>query len=288
MLQYIDFYLLGDLNLLHRVDASNKVSQMSLSLQWKESFMSGRPQSFDEVEFRNFSQNGEDGLLLYIFSLIKPTNKKVVEICAGDGIECNAANLIVHHGWNGLLFDGDKKNIERGNRFYARCRDTFSFPPKVVQAWITKDNVNALISDNGFKGEIDLLSLDLDGNDYWILDAINVVSPRVIILEYLDAMGPTEAVTIPYKADFVCDTSNQLGMEYYGASLPAYAKLLKKRGYRLIGGLSMGLNAVFMRNDVGIGVFEEADMAQMFRHERILQRMRTLREKLLERDWINV
>src|SRR5579875_1056842 len=109
-----------------------------------------QPHSFWDAGLRCFSQSDEDGLLLYIFSLVGTTNKRVVEICAGDGIECNASNLIINHGWSGLLFDGDDKNIATGRRFYARCRDTCSQPPTFVHAWITADNVNSLISGHHF------------------------------------------------------------------------------------------------------------------------------------------
>lgn len=126
-------------------------------------------------------QNGEEGILLYIFSLIGTTNKKVVEISAGDRTECNAANLIINHGWYGLLIDGNKKLIERGIKFYSKCKDTASCPPFLKHAWITKENVNEIIKQEGFEGEIDLFSLDLDGIDYWLLKELSVVNHRVIV-----------------------------------------------------------------------------------------------------------
>ena len=103
--------------------------------------------SFEDTEFRAFSQNGEDGILLYVFSLIGMGGRRCVEICAGDGIECNTANLIVNHGWNGLLFDGDKRLIERGRAYYARLGGYVLLPPRLVNAWITRDNINELIKN---------------------------------------------------------------------------------------------------------------------------------------------
>src|SRR4029077_11273085 len=121
-----------------------------------------------DTEFRCFSQNGEDGILLYIFSILGTTNKRVVEIGAGDGIECNTANLIINHGWTGLLVDGDEANVAQGRRFYAECRDTFIRPPRFVHSWVSAENVNDLLRQHDFTGDIDLFSLDIDGVDYWL------------------------------------------------------------------------------------------------------------------------
>ncbi|MGA9351781.1 MAG: hypothetical protein WBW48_23680, partial [Anaerolineae bacterium] len=161
-----------------KTDYIEKGTQMLLSLKYREFLHNGVPlPSFEDVEFRAFSQNGEDGILLFIFSLIGTTNRKAVEICAGDGIECNTANLIVNHGWNALLFDGSEENIRRGRQFYSTCKDTALWPPTLVNTWITVENVNPLIINNGYEGDIDLLSLDLDGVDYWIWKAITCITP---------------------------------------------------------------------------------------------------------------
>jgi hypothetical protein len=214
---------------------------------------------FDDVEFRAFSQNGEDGILLFLFALLGTTNKKSVEICAGDGTECNTANLIVNHGWAGFLVDGSAENVACGKHFYAACRDTFIRPPTFVQAWITAETVNDLVRSQGFAGEIDLLSLDIDGVDWWVWKALDAVRPRVVVLEYHCAWGPDKAVTVPYRPDFRLDvTTNPY---YCGASLPAFVKLGRQKGYRLIGCQRNGFNAFFLRNDVGEDVFPEVDAA---------------------------
>ncbi|MFI5458329.1 MAG: hypothetical protein ACHRXM_23105, partial [Isosphaerales bacterium] len=111
-------------------------SQLVLANQYRALAHQGGPfPGFQDVEFRAFSQNGEDGILLYIFSLIGMGGRRCVEICAGDGIECNTANLIVNHGWTGLMFDGNAQLIERGRAFYSRHGDTRSLPPRLVNAW---------------------------------------------------------------------------------------------------------------------------------------------------------
>jgi hypothetical protein len=156
--------------------AADKGTQILLALQYRQLLQGENTlPGFGDVEFRCYSQNGEDGILHYIFSLIGTTNKKSVEVCAGDGIECNSANLIINHGWVGLLFDGSENNVTIARQFYSKCQETYFYPPTLVHAWITAENINELISSHGFCGEIDLLSLDMDGVDYWIWKAIEVL-----------------------------------------------------------------------------------------------------------------
>jgi len=165
--------------------ASEQLIQILLRQQYRDLASRGGPSlDFNDVEFCCNSQNGEDGILLYIFSLIGTTNRMVLEICAGDGIECNASNLILNHGFDGLLFDGDAQLIERGRAFYAAHANSRVRPPQLVGAWITAETINDQVTAHGFSGDIDLLSLDLDGNDYWIWKALTLIRPRVVVLEF--------------------------------------------------------------------------------------------------------
>jgi hypothetical protein len=190
-------------------------------------------------------------------------------MCAGIGRECNSANLIVNHGWHGLLFDGDDRNIAIGEQFYSTHPDTFSLPPSMIKAWITADNVNQLIEENGSSGEIDLFSLDVDGVDYWVWDALDVISPRVVVLEIQAAWMCQRSVTVPYDPGFVAswifvDEASGAKAQYGGASLPAFIKLARKKGYRLVGSNRTGFNVFFMRNDVGVEHFPEIDPESCF------------------------
>ncbi len=216
--------------------------------------------SFGDVEFRAFSQNGEDGILLYIFSLIGYVNKTCIEICAGEGIECNSANLILNYGWMGLLVDGDDGNVSRGKKFYARHRDTFSFTPAFAHAWVDRETVNNLIRSYGFEGEIDLLSLDLDGVDCWIWEVLDIVQPRVVVVETQCIWGAERSVSVPYHRDFKSPLIKGFGV-YSGASLPAFVKLGRRKGYRLVGTQAPGFNAFFVREDVGADVLPEVPAA---------------------------
>lgn len=209
-----------------------------------------------DVGFRKFSQFEEDGILLYLFSLVKPINRTCVEICAGNGRECNTANLIINHGWWGHLFDGSPENVNEGRAFYARNKSTFQYPPRFTQAWITAENVNELIAGSGASGPVDLLSLDIDGMDYWVWKAISVIDPQVVVCETHNAIPPDKALTVPYEPNFVYKSPY-----FRGASLAAMVKLGKEKGYRLIGTHRYGFNAFFMKNGVGEAYFPEVEPA---------------------------
>jgi len=243
--------------------------------------------SLNEVGFRVHSEFEEDGILLYIFSLIDTTNKRVVEICAGNGAQCMAANLIVNHGWEGLLFDGDERNIAESTKFFASHRSTFALPPIIKHAWITRENINELIGSADFKGEIDLLSLDIDGNDYYIMEAIDVVKPRVIICEVQNVIPSDLALTIPYREDFYYKDGKQ-HEEFRSVSLLAMTKLLNKKGYRLVGGHQYGFNAFFILNGVGEDYFPEVSVESVYDNSFTKLRIEEAWEEVKDLPWVEI
>lgn len=265
------------------------IEQKTFIAVYRQSYEQNRrsPFALKDVGFRIHSQHEEDGILLFIFALIGTTNKKCVELCAGDGIECNTANLILNHRWIGLLCDGDTMNVETAERYYSSHPDTRYWPPRIVRSWITRDNVPGIIQDNGFSGEIDLLSLDMDGVDYWIWKAVDCISPRVVVLEFNHLWGPDISVSVPYRDDFVAEFT-QYGSDYAGASLSAFVKLGKQKGYRLIGTNAIATNAFFVRNDIHCDWLPEIDPATCFYHPRarfgMLHRLPGVRDK----DWVQV
>jgi len=249
--------------------SDSQAIQTQLMMMWKSMLFHKQPlPKLDEVHFRVRSQNGEDGILLFVFALIGTTNKKVLEICAGDGQTCNAANLILNHGWEGFLFDGSEENVKSGIEFYKTHPDTRAWPPKFKQAWITRDNITELVSSLNLSGEIDLLSLDIDGNDYWIFEALDTVTPRVVIAEYQQAWGPDVAVTQRYQEDFSKQAYQQKhpGPFYEGASLRALVNLADSKGLRLIGHERKCFNAIFMRKGLAEDIFPTIDPAECFDH----------------------
>ena len=189
--------------------------------------------------YRLTSQNEEDGITLSLFDEIGATNRRFVEI--GSGLSGgNSACLVQELGWTGLMIDGDEQHMTQVRRRFNGVT--------AVAAWITRDNVNALVTDAGLGGEVDFVSIDLDGNDYWVWEALTACSPRVVVIEYNSSFGPDRAVTIPYDPQF---DRHKYRFVYYGASLAALAKLGAAKGYRLVTTEPSGVNAYFLRNDVG-------------------------------------
>jgi SAM-dependent methyltransferase len=239
--------------------------------------------------FRVYSQFEEDGMLLYIFSLIGFTNRKVLDVCIGNGRMSNIANLIINHGCYGLGFDGSIANVEVTREFFRNI-DSLWFKPKIERVWITKDNINRLVKDCGdWEGNIDFFSLDIDGNDYWIWDALDIVSPRVFMCETRNFCPDDESITIPYREDFYHLSPENYHEHFYGVSSLAMIKLSNRKGYRLIGANKYGSNLIFMRNDVGIEVFEEISLDTITEgNQFIIDRKRKLWPELKDAPWVKV
>lgn len=210
------------------------------------------------AEFKVFSKNGGDGILLYIFSKVGVTDRTFIEMGVEDGRECNTANLSLNFGWKGLLIDANEAGIKSAGAFYNEKLGKMSDNVKTIASFITAENVNRLFLDNGFRDEIDLLSIDIDGNDYWIWKTINAVRPRVVVAEYNDVFG-LRPITVRYNSSFHYQNDS-----YFGASLTALTKLAKEKGYLLIGCDSYGHDAFFVRKDVAEGNFIELSAEEAF------------------------
>ena len=196
------------------------------------------PERLTAGRFRLLSQNQEDGMLWSLFQQIGTTTKTFVELGSG-ATGGNAAMLAGEFGWTGLLVEGDQGKVEYAGRRFPRA--------KAVCAWITPETVNDLLERNGFAGEVDLLSVDVDGVDYWVWQAITVCSARLVMLEYNSMFGADRAVTVPYDPKF---NRRDHRFCYYGASLSAMTQLSATKGYRLVAVEPTGVNAFFLRNDV--------------------------------------
>jgi len=270
---------------LQRIDA---VSQLNLVLQYQRLLHDHQQlPAFGDIEFRNFSQNGEDGIILFLLSVVGITSRRCIEICAGDGVECNTANLIINHGFEGLLVDGNSDNISRCRRFYTAHPATRIWPPIIVQEWVTRENVNDIITRHKFDGEIDLLSLDLDGMDYWVWEAMDAVTPRVVVAEFNNLWPAEASMTVPYDPRFVGQLGPQ-GLDYGGASLGAFVKLAQRKGYRLVGCQRYGFNAFFVRQDVGQDELPEVDLHTCLTHSSIRYAIEVRQERVRDKRWIEV
>jgi hypothetical protein len=216
-----------------------------------------------DAGFRVYSQFEEDGIILYVLSMIGFKTRRVVEMCCGDGTECMATNLILNHGFEGFLFDGSESKVCAAKAFFAGKKDCLLYQPFVTHAWITAENVNDLNINAGCKGEIDLLSLDMDGNDYWIFKALDVVQPRLIIAECNNVIPTNRSLTIEYDPNFTNPAPGGHFTAHAGMSALAMQKLCKQRGYRMIGAHRHGFNVLFLKSGEGEKFFPEVSIGQV-------------------------
>jgi len=196
-------------------------------------------------EFTVYSQAGEDGILHWLLTAVPVSRKVFVEFGVGNYQEANTRLLALSEHWSGLVMDSDPVSVNQivGDPLHWRMN------VKAIQAFITRENINDLLRDNGISGEIGLLSIDIDGNDFWVFEAIDVVSPAVVVIEYNSRYGPDRSVTIPYDPGFNRMLAHPSGI-YSGASLRALCNLARRKGYSFVGCNGFGVNAFFVRDDL--------------------------------------
>ncbi len=197
-----------------------------------------------DVEFKVFSQFGDDGIIQYLIHQIDlpPT---FVEFGVEDYTEANTRFLLVNDNWRGLVMDASRDHVKsiKGDDLSWRHDLT------AVSAFIDRDNINGLLLDNGFAGEIGLLSIDVDGNDYWVWERIDAVEPTIVIAEYNSVFGVKHAVSIPYDPSFVRTKAHYSNL-YWGCSLKALCVLAERKDFAFVGCNSSGNNAYFVRQAV--------------------------------------
>ena len=222
-------------------------------------------------EKKIYSQNGEDGIIDYIFSQIGTTNKFSVEFGVGNGFECNTVYLLERRGWVGLMMDygadqqikwnkifkkawdyrkqGLFKNIKKYVAFVKkitnRAKRSTNFHLDIKNERVTTENIQNLFQKYNVPKFFDLLSIDIDYNDYWVWKSIIDYSPRVVVIEYNSAIPPTESRAVSYDPEAIWDGTN-----YFGASLLALSNLGQQKGYTLIGCDSNGVNAFFCKSEL--------------------------------------
>jgi hypothetical protein len=250
-------FLLSD-----KLSSTVQLQQIQLLNFYHEAKINDRLPKFENVGFKVFSQFEEDGKLLYIFSILGMGNKTFVDLGSNDGVNSNCANLAIHFNWKGLFVDGDQDVIKIGQNFYKNIPNKWSYKPQFVNSFITTDNVNDIIKKGNIEGEIELLSIDIDGNDYWIWDSLAVIQPKVVIIESQVAFG-LKNIVVPYKTN----DSLQLSEDYYsGASNLALQKLGIKKGYRLVGTNEYGNNLFFIKNGFAEKELPEIKVEETLKH----------------------
>lgn len=212
------------------------------------------PKRLNRHEFQVYSQNGEDGIIEAIFDRIGATNRVFVEIGLQDGLECNSTWLLLK-GWSGYWLEGNPKSV-------AAIQDKFSGPIenrqlKVQQGFITAENVEAILQENGVPIDFDMLSIDIDGNDYWVWKAIERFKPRMVVIEYNALFRSNVKWVMKYNPTHIYD-----GTSYFNSSLKSLELLGESKGYCLVGCDFLGINAFFVRRDLAGNNFCEPFTAE--------------------------
>lgn len=223
------------------------------------------PARLEDVEFSVFSQFGEDGILQYLIRHVKVPDTTFVEVGVGNYRESNTRFLVENDNWRGIAINGDDSH----SRFILGSKLAWRFDVEPVEAFVTRDNIDELIRDNGFSGDIGVLSIDVDGVDYWLWNAVTQVTPAIVVMEFNALFGPDAAVTVPYDPRFV-DTEAHWSRAYFGASLAGLTHLAKERGYRLVGVASNAANAFFVQDSLADDTVPDVTPQEAWRPPRFL------------------
>jgi hypothetical protein len=212
-----------------------------------------------EAEFCGFSQWGEDGIIDWLVERLPGIPRIFVEFGVEDYRESNTRLLLNLRNWHGLVMDGSQEHITDIMRQDIYWR----YDLTAECAFIDRDNVNELIAQAGFNGDIGLLSVDIDGNDYWVWQAIDIVNPVIVVCEYNALFGDMCHVSVPYQPDFQRTRAHHSNL-YFGASLAALIDLASRKGYAFVGTNSNGCNAFFVRNDRAADVLKAIGEVRSF------------------------
>jgi hypothetical protein len=200
--------------------------------------------TLEDVEWKVFSQWGDDGIIDWLVSRLGDIPETFIEFGVENYRESNTRFLLQFRNWKGLVFDGSKEHIKDLQKQDVSWKYDLVSASKFIDA----ENINNLIREQGFEGGVGLLSIDIDGNDYWVWKAIQVIEPVLVIVEYNALLGDVYPLSIPYRNDFVRSKFHYSNV-YYGTSINALRFLSEQKGYTFLGTNSNGVNAYFVRND---------------------------------------
>jgi hypothetical protein len=241
----------------HIANFNAAMVQMNLHRFWAETLAQPRyadPKRLLRHGFKVYSQHDEDGIIQEIFRRIGTSNRTFVEFGVETGVECNTAKLLIE-GWRGLWIEANAQACKSIAAMFDPALRDRSLTLK--QSLVTAENINTLIRGAELSGEIDLLSIDVDFNDYWIWKAVEIVKPRVVAIEYNAGLRPPLSLTVPYQP-----SHSGGGTNFFGASLEALVRLGLVKGYRIVGCNISGSNAFFVREDLCADHFIEPATAE--------------------------
>ncbi len=262
------------LTLSHLVPAfvheTDKLGRQNQQLDWRlqrlhracgrvEMRQTADAKTLHEAEFQVFSQWGEDGAIQWLLRQVPVEKRFFVEFGVESYQEANTRFLLTDCNWSGLVIDGDPGQVQIIRQNSAHWLHDLT----PVASFVTAENIDRLLRDNGARGDIGLLSIDIDGMDWHVWKAITAIQPRIVICEYNHLFGPDRAVIVPYDPAFQRRKAHH-SLCYYGASLAAFEKLGREKGYDLVGCGSAGLNAFFVRQDVRPATLPALSAAEAF------------------------
>jgi hypothetical protein len=238
------FLKIINLYLVKNLDENKKISAQIMVRYNRDNVFN----NISDAEFKVFSQFGEDGIIQYLVNKIPIKNRVFIEFGVEHYEEANTRFLLENDNWSGLVMDGSKENVQK-----IKKSDSYWMYDLVAKdLFINRDNIddaiNNYIKESDFESEIGLLSIDIDGNDYYVWEAIKSIEPVIVICEYNSLFGNKVNVSVPYDKNFI-RTQQHYSNLYFGASIQALYELAQKKGYEYIGCTKAGNDAFFVKKD---------------------------------------
>ena len=204
-----------------------------------------------DYEFKVFSQYEDDGIIQFLIKKTSITDqeKKFIEFGVQNYEECNTKFLLINNYWEGLAIEGNENHVKK----ILKKDIAWKYNLKVVNSWITTSNVNKIFKENNFYENIGLLSIDIDGNDYWIWNSISIINPVIVVIEWNSVFGFKKEITTPYDDNFDRFRYHHSGI-CWGSSISALKRLGNQKGYIMVGSNSAGNNLYFVRTDRAAGL----------------------------------
>jgi hypothetical protein len=243
---------------LHQINYSESHSMILGRIMVDKNKAKESIENLCDIEFKVFSQFGDDGIIQWLVHRLDIKEHTFIEFGVGDYRESNTRFLLMNNNWSGLVIDGSQTNVDRiiASEYYWQHNLTAKC------AFVNTKNINELLSTPKLGPSLGLLHIDLDGNDYWILEELEML-PVILILEYNSVFGVDRAISVPYDPMFQRSRAHYSNL-YYGASLPALHNLATSRGYAFVGCNSAGNNAYFVRRDRMMDPVREISLHQGF------------------------
>ena len=276
MINFIKQKIIKILNLSKIIDNQSEIKRLLGEIALRKERGTN---NINDYELKIFSQFGEDGIIDYLIKSLKIEEKNFIEFGVENYEEANTRFLLESRNWSGLIFDSSKEHINfiKGKNYYwrqnliAKCE------------FITSENINSLIQEHNGDREVGLLSIDVDGNDYWIWKAINGIIPKIVVIEYNARLGKKKSIVTPYKKDFNRIKEHHSSI-YFGASLIAIYKLAKEKNYSLVGTNINGSNAFCVHNDVLKNSNIKSLSPEQCFHKNSFNELRDEKGNILDRD----